>query len=275
MPLDRPRVMGIVNCTPDSFHKESRFAQASEAVSKAKQMLDEGADLIDLGGQTTKPGSNDIGWEAEWKRLQPTLEGLLAMAPDAKVSIDTFHAQVAQCALQAGASMINDISGGRDPEMWAIVADFGVPYCLMHIQGNPATMQQAPQYQDVVEEVYASLDRGMHLAREAGVSDIVLDPGFGFGKSLEHNFALLSGLDRFHALGAPVLVGLSRKSMIWKPLECSPSQALNGTTALHAWALDRGAHFLRVHDVHAAKEAIRLHALLHPQTPLVPHLSPC
>lgn len=274
MALDRPRIMGILNCTPDSFYDGGHHATGAAAVAHGLRMLDAGADVLDLGGQTTKPGAKDIGPSAEWERIAPVLDGLLAERPDTPISVDTFHAYVAQRALKAGAAMINDVTGGRDPEMWSVVAEAGAPYCLMHLRGTPATMQENPTYEDVVDAVYAHLDEGMHAAREAGVSDVLLDPGFGFGKTTKHNYALLDALDRLHVLGAPVLVGVSRKSMIWRPLGIEPAQALNGTTALHAWALERGAHVLRVHDVGAAREAIALHALLRAGRPLTPHLSP-
>ena len=274
MALDRPRIMGILNCTPDSFYDGGHHATGAAAVAHGLRMLDAGADVLDLGGQTTKPGAEDIGPAAEWERIAPVLEGLLTERPDTPISVDTFHAEVARRALEAGAAMINDVTGGRDPEMWNVVAEAGAPYCLMHLRGTPATMQDNPTYEDVVDAVYAHLDAGLHAAREAGVADVLLDPGFGFGKTTEHNYALLDALDRLHVLGAPVLVGVSRKSMIWRPLGIEPAQALNGTTALHAWALERGAHVLRVHDVAAAREAITLHALLRAGRPLTPHLSP-
>ena len=233
-----------------------------------------GADILDVGGQTTKPGAIELGADEEWSRIHPVLEGLLEAEPDCRISVDTFHASVAQRALELGAAMINDVTGGRDPEMWPVVADFGAPYCLMHMQGTPATMQDHPQYDDVVDSVYAYLDERLHAAREAGLSDVLLDPGFGFGKTIAHNYALLEGLDRLQALGAPLLVGLSRKSMIWKPLGSHPEHALNGTTALHAWAIERGAHVLRVHDVVEAREILVLHALMRENKLLTPHISP-
>lgn len=274
MPLDRPRIMGVLNCTPDSFYDGGHHATAAAAVAHGVRMLDAGADLVDMGGQTTKPGAEDIGAATEWERIAPVLDGLLSARPDAAVSVDTFHADVARRALAAGAAFINDVTGGRDPEMWSVVAEAGAPYCLMHLRGTPATMQDNPTYEDVVDAVYAHLDAGLHAAREAGISDVVLDPGFGFGKTTAHNYALLAALDRLHVLGAPILVGVSRKSMIWRPLCIEPAQALNGTTALHAWALERGAHLLRVHDVAAARETVALHALLRGDAPLTPHLSP-
>ena len=275
MPLDRPRILGILNCTPDSFHDGGHHNLPAAAVAHGLRMLDAGADLIDIGGQTTKPGAEDVGVETEWQRIAPVIDGLLEARPSIPLSVDTFHAEVARRALAAGAAMINDVTGGRDPEMWPVVAESGAPYCLMHLRGTPATMQDNPHYDDVVDTVYAHLDEGLHAAREAGLSDVLLDPGFGFGKTTEHNYALLAALDRFHVLGAPLLVGVSRKSMIWRPLGIEPADALNGTTALHAWALERGAHLLRVHDVRAAREAVDLFTLLRAGRNLTPTVRPC
>lgn len=272
--LDRPRVMGILNCTPDSFYDGGRHGEPQGAVAHGLALLEAGADLVDVGGQSTRPGAVDVGVEAEWDRVAPVIEGLLAARPDAAISVDTFHAEVARRALGLGAAMVNDVTGGRDPDMWPVVAAAGAAYCLMHLQGTPATMQDAPRYEDVVDAVYAHLDAGLHAAREAGISDVVLDPGFGFGKSLTHNYALLDALDRFHVLGAPLLVGVSRKSMVWRPLGSSSEDALNGTTALHAWALERGAHLLRVHDVGPAREAVELFALMRAGRNLTPMVSP-
>lgn len=263
MPLDSPRIMGIVNCTPDSFYDGGRHGSDSSQIQHALRLLQQGADIIDIGGASTRPGATPISPEEEWSRLKPVLQGIRARAPHAIVSIDTFHARVAEQALAAGAHMINDVTGGSDPEMWPVVARFNVPYVIMHIQGTPATMQNAPSYPDgVVFEVYRSLLHKIENAREAGVGDVVADVGFGFGKTLEQNFSLLHDLQAFHELKVPLLVGVSRKSMVYKALKTTPEDALNGTTALHAWALDRGAHILRVHDVKEAAEAIALHRLL-------------
>jgi len=263
LPLDRPRLMAVVNCTPDSFYAGSRGG----SVVHATALWDEGADFIDLGGASTRPGAAEVSAAAEWERIRPVLEGVLAARPEARISVDTFRAEVARKAVEAGAVLVNDISGGTyDPDMFAAVAEAGVPYVLTHVQGTPATMQVAPHYDDVVMEVHRALGGRLAEAREAGVGDVLLDVGFGFGKSLEHNYALLANLELFHSLGAPLLVGVSRKSMVYKPLGTSPDAALNGTTALHAWALERGAQVLRVHDVAAAREVLALFALLHPES---------
>lgn len=264
MPLDSPRIMGIVNCTPDSFYDGGRHGSDSGQIRHALRLLQEGADIIDIGGASTRPGATPISPEEEWSRLQPVLKGILAQAPNAVISIDTFHAQVAEQALATGAHMINDVTGGADSGMWPVVARFSVPYVMMHILGTPATMQNSPSYPDgVVFEVYRSLLHKIEAAREAGVGDVIADVGFGFGKTLEQNFSLLHDLQAFHELKVPLLVGVSRKSMVYKALKTTPEDALNGTTALHAWALDRGAHILRVHDVKEAAEAIALHRFLH------------
>lgn len=262
MLLNIPRVMGIVNCTPDSFYDGGAHGSPSGQIQHALHLLATGADIIDLGGLSTRPGAKAITPQEEWERVAPVLEGILSARPDAIVSIDTYQSEVAHRALAAGASMINDVTGGSDPEMWPVVAAARVPYVLMHIQGTPETMQRDPRYADVVADVFGHLLHRVDAARQAGIVDIVADVGFGFGKTLEQNYALLRNLRGFGELGVPVLVGVSRKSMIYKPLKATPAEALNGTTALHAWALDRGAHILRVHDAKEAAEAISLHRLL-------------
>lgn len=259
--LDRPRLMAVVNCTPDSFYSASRGGSVAQAVSA----WDAGADFIDLGGASTRPGAPEVSPADEWERIRPVLEGLLEVRPHARISVDTYRAEVARKAVESGAMLVNDISGGTlDPEMFAAVAAAGVPYVLTHVQGTPATMQAAPHYEDVVLEVHKALGMRLAEAREAGIGDVLLDVGFGFGKTLKHNYALLANLGMFHSLGAPLLVGVSRKSMVYKPLGITPEAALNGSTALHAWALHRGAHLLRVHDVTAAREVLTLFELLEP-----------
>ena len=259
----QPWVMGILNLTPDSFHDGGAWNNPAAALGQAERMLDEGADMLDLGAQSTRPGAEVLGPEAEWQRLEPVLVALKKAQPDAIVSVDTFHAEVARRALAEGADVINDVSGGdADPDMWAVVAQARAPYVLMHMQGTPTTMQDNPTYDDVVHEVVTHLQRRVHAAYQAGVTDVVADVGFGFGKTVAHNYALLDALDQFHELQCPLLAGVSRKSMIQKVLGVDSQRALNGTTALHAWALDRGAHILRVHDVAEAKEAVALHQAL-------------
>lgn len=264
MTLDAPRVMGILNCTPDSFYDGGAHGWAKGQTAHGLHLLAQGADMLDIGGASTRPGAAPVPPGEEWHRIQPVLEGLLEVAPEAIVSVDTYHASVAARALDAGALMINDVTGGDgDPDMWPTVAAAGVPYVLMHMQGTPQTMQQSPTYpKGVATEVYHSLLHRIAAAREAGIGDVVADVGFGFGKTLDQNFQLLHSLDSFALLDVPLLVGVSRKSMIHKALDVSPADALNGTTALHAWALERGAHILRVHDTKEAVETIKLHRLL-------------
>lgn len=263
LPLHRPAVMGILNATPDSFHADSRV-QGDAAVEMGVDMVLQGADILDLGGQSSRPGAVQIGPDAEWNRIAPVLEGLLTRLPDTPISIDTFHAPVAQRALANGAHCINDISAGTmDPNMVDVVSHAGAPFIAMHMQGTPDTMQDRPRYSDVVAEIRDHLAARLEVLRSAGIQHVALDPGFGFGKTVAHNYALLNGLPELKALGCPILVGVSRKSMIYKALNSTPAEALNGTTALHAWALDRGADILRVHDVQEAVECVRLHQYLH------------
>jgi len=254
--------MGILNATPDSFHAGSRVAGTS-AADEALRMVREGAAILDLGGQSSRPGAELVGPVEEWRRVEPALHAIRAVLPDVPISIDTFHADVARKALDAGADMINDISAGTlDPELPLLVAEAGVPYAIMHMQGTPDTMQDSPAYHEVVDDVKHHLELRCSALKACGVEHLVVDPGFGFGKSIQHNYRLLQHLDTLSELGFPILVGVSRKSMIHRVLECTPEEALNGTTALHAWALDRGAHWLRVHDVAPAVECIQLHQYL-------------
>ena len=257
--LQRPWVMGILNVTPDSFYAESRTPMAGPVViaERAEKMILEGADMIDVGAYSSRPGADDISPLEEMKRLEVALAAVRNVAPDVYVSVDTFRADVArQCVEHFGVDAINDISGGvLDKSMPKVVAKLGVPYIIMHMQGKPETMQQAPEYKDVVAEVLEFLARQQQRFFEAGGKDVIVDPGFGFGKTLLHNYRLMDRLEDFHELHAPLLVGLSRKSMIYKLLETTPQEALNGSTALHTIAMMKGAHLLRVHDVKAAVEA--------------------
>ena len=266
--IDSPKIMAILNCTPDSFYDGGRFNAIDSAIERGLKLLADGADILDIGGQSTRPGAAKIDAEEEWKRIGAVIQGIINRRPDAWISVDTFHAEIARRALDFGAAMINDVSSGTlDPAMFRVVAQYNTPLVLMHMQGTPKTMQDAPHYEDPVEDVYRWLENRVNAAHEAGIQDVIVDVGFGFGKSLEDNYALLAGLDRFLELEVPILVGLSRKSMIWKALDGTPETALNGTTATHAWALERGAHILRVHDVIAAKETVALHAMLRPRRP--------
>ena len=257
--LKRPWVMGILNVTPDSFYAESRTPMAEPVgiAERAEKMILEGADIIDVGAYSSRSGADDISPLEEMKRLEVALAAVRNVAPDVYVSVDTFRADVArQCVEHFGVDAINDISGGvLDKSMPKVVAKLGVPYIIMHMQGKPETMQQAPEYKDVVAEVLEFLARQQQRFFEAGGKDVIVDPGFGFGKTLQHNYRLMDRLEDFHELHAPLLVGLSRKSMIYKLLEITPQEALNGSTALHTIAMMKGAHLLRVHDVKAAVEA--------------------
>ena len=261
-PLDRPLVMGILNATPDSFFADSRTPVSDvEALRRrVRTLVDEGADCIDVGAYSTRPGADEVSADEEMRRLAAALEVVREEAPDTLLSVDTFRAEVAlHCVRDYGVQLINDISGGTlDRAMFHTVARLGVPYVLMHLQGTPRTMQCNPQYDDVVADVIEWLARRVQRLRELGAHDIILDPGFGFGKTMEHNYALLDKLDYFHELGLPLLVGVSRKSMIYKLLGTDAAQALNGTTVVNTIALLKGAHILRVHDVRAAVEAVRI-----------------
>lgn len=251
--------MGILNVGMDSFYDGGRYNERDQALSQTEKMLSEGAFFIDVGAASSKPGSPLLNAEEEKKILLPILEALCTTFPKAHFSIDTYNSGIAREALQMGASMINDISAGSiDKAMFQTVAAFQVPYVLMHMQGTPETMQQQPEYQNVVKEIKLNLIQQIQQASSQGIKDIIVDPGFGFGKTVAQNFELLQELHSLTDLDCPLLIGVSRKSMIYKVLNSTPQDALNGTTALHAWALERGAHILRVHDVKEAKECIDL-----------------
>jgi dihydropteroate synthase len=257
--LQRPWVMGILNVTPDSFYADSRtpMAEPERIAQRVRQMLAEGADIIDVGAYSSRPGADDISPMEEMRRLEVALTAVREVFPEVYVSVDTFRSEVAhQCVEHFGVDMINDISGGvLDRAMPKVVARLGVPYIIMHMKGNPETMQTSPEYQDVLAEVLEFLARQQQRFFDAGGKDVIIDPGFGFGKTLLHNYRLMDRLQDFHELHAPLLVGVSRKSMIYKLLETTPQEALNGTTVLHTIAMMKGAHILRVHDVQAAVEA--------------------
>lgn len=257
--LQRPWVMGILNVTPDSFYADSRtpMAEPKRIAERVEKMLREGVDIIDVGAYSSRPGADDISPLEEMKRLEVALAVVRDVAPEVYVSVDTFRADVArQCVEHFGVDVINDISGGvLDKSMPKVVAKLGVPYIVMHMQGKPETMQQSPAYDDVVAEVLEFLARQQQRFFEAGGKDVIIDPGFGFGKTLVHNYRLMDRLEDFHELQAPILVGVSRKSMIYKLLETNAEESLNGSTVLHTLALMKGAHLLRVHDVKAAVEA--------------------
>ncbi|XZF13768.1 dihydropteroate synthase [Chitinophagaceae bacterium MMS25-I14] len=258
--LASPVVMGILNVTPDSFFTKGRNSDADGLLATAEKMLHEGATILDIGGASTRPGSGIIDTEEELKRVIPVVEAIHKRFPEAWLSADTYHAKVAEEAVHAGVSIINDISSGSiDGNMIQTVARLKVPYIAMHMQGTPETMQQNPQYTDVAGEVRNYLAGICKRCTDAGIADVIIDPGFGFGKTVAHNFALLRELHTFRITGRPLLAGISRKSMICRTLNVSPEQALNGTTALHMEALRQGANMLRVHDVKEAMEVIKLY----------------
>ena len=258
--IDQPWVMGIVNVTPDSFYSGSRVTDAQALTDRVRQMVDEGADVIDVGACSTRPGSGQVDAHQEMERLQWALGIIRHEWPDIILSVDTYRAAVAQlCVAQWGVDIINDISGGTiDEDMFATVARLRVPYVLMHMRGDPTTMATLTDYHDVTADVLEWMARRLDELRQLGVADVIVDPGFGFAKTLEQNYELLAGLNAFHALDAPLLVGVSRKRMIYTPLGCTATQALNGTTVINTLALAQGAHILRVHDVQAAVQAVKL-----------------
>jgi dihydropteroate synthase len=269
--LGEPKVMGILNCSPESFFDGAKNSDSDSIPERVNAMLTAGAVIIDVGGMSTRPGAPLISQDEELTRVLPALKLITKEFPEALVSIDTTKAEVARQAVDNGATMINDVSAGSlDPELWPLVARLQVPYVLMHMKGTPADMQDNPVYDDVTTEVIDFLSQRAYALHELGVHDIIIDPGFGFGKTVEHNYTLLATLDAFRIFDRPILVGLSRKSMISKPLHIKTDEALNGTTALHVLALLNGANILRVHDVKEAMQAIRLVSLYESQ--LRPHL---
>lgn len=257
--IERPIVMGIINATPDSFFEGSRVNGVEEALRMAEQQLNAGAAILDIGGMSSRPGAQVITVKEELARVIPVLKGIKHNFPNAIISVDTVHAEVARVSVMEGAGMINDISAGKmDAKLYATVAELGVPYVLMHMQGKPENMQLAPSYDNILEEVIDFLTLEVGKLRKLGVKDIIIDPGFGFGKTIEDNYRLLQSLHVFQILGLPIMAGLSRKSMIYKLLEIEATEALNGTSALHMVALQQGSKILRTHDVKAANEVIKL-----------------
>lgn len=258
--LSRPKVMGILNTTPDSFFAGSRFNTEKEVVKQAEKILSDGADFLDIGAYSSRPGAEDISADEELKRLLPAVKSIATRFPEALISVDTFRANVAEVAIAEGAHIVNDISGGMlDEQMYATIGRLKVPYVLMHMPGTPQTMQQnITQNEDVVLTVLDFLMDKITLLKQHRVHDIIIDPGFGFGKSIGQSFQLLKRLETFRQTGFPVLAGLSRKSTIWKSLNITAAEALNGTTALNMAALMNGASILRVHDVKEAVETVKL-----------------
>jgi dihydropteroate synthase len=259
MDLSRPQVMGILNLTPDSFYGNSRISSVDAALQRVENCLQEGASFIDIGAYSSRPGADEVSMEEELERIIPAVEAISKRFPEAKLSIDTFRAKVARESIEAGAHLINDISGGElDEAMFETVADLKVPYVLMHMKGNPKTMQKNPEYENITLEVTGYFAAKLQKLKALGVHDVILDPGFGFAKTLSHNYELMNHLTDLDLFGLPVLVGISRKSMIYKLLGTSPDEALNGTSILNTIALQKGASILRVHDVRAAAECITL-----------------
>ncbi|MEA1784664.1 dihydropteroate synthase [Arenibacter sp. GZD96] len=257
--LSFPKVMGILNNTPDSFYDGGLYNHPATVLEKVAVMLAEGATFIDIGGYSSRPNAPHISEDEELQRVLPVLELLLKEFPEALFSVDTFRSTIADECLHRGAALINDISGGNlDAQMRATIAKHKVPFVLMHMKGTPQTMQQHAVYTDIIQDLLHYFSEKVALARQAGINDVIIDPGFGFAKTIAQNFEVLSNLDAFHALELPILVGLSRKSTIYKTLGATPKEALNGTSVLHTLALDRGAHILRAHDVREAIECIRL-----------------
>ena len=255
--LSTPRVMGILNVTPDSFFASSRKQTEDEIYYRIHQIYDEGADIIDIGAYSSRPGANHISSDEEMERLRNGLKIIRKEYPDAIISVDTFRADIARmCVEEYGVAIINDIAGGQmDKQMFPTIAQLGVPYIMMHMQGTPQDMQQHPEYQNLLQEILYYFSERIQQLRDLGAKDIIIDPGFGFGKTLGHNYDLMHHLDEFKIFELPILVGISRKSMIYSLLGCTANEALNGTSILNTIALSKGANILRVHDV---KEAVEL-----------------
>ena len=257
--LSTPKIMGILNITPDSFYDGGIFNSEKKILNQVKKMINDGADIIDVGGYSSRPGAKQVKVEDEIKRVIPVIELIKKKFSKTIISIDTFRSEVAQKAIDSGASMVNDISAGElDSNMFKCVAQLNVPYILMHMKGNPGNMQNEPKYKNVVNDIIKNLSEKIFLARENGIMDIIIDPGFGFGKTLEHNYEILNDLLLFKELDCPIMVGVSRKSMIYNLLKNKPEDALNGTTCINTIAILSGANILRVHDVKEAKEVVQL-----------------
>ncbi|MBS1600077.1 MAG: dihydropteroate synthase [Bacteroidetes bacterium] len=256
---EQPLVMGIINSTPDSFYEGSRFTETDDLLRQAEKMLTEGASILDIGGQSTRPGSEQVGITEELNRVIPAIRSIHDRFPEAIISIDTYYAQVAKDAVDAGASIINDISAGNfDTNMLSTAGAMNVPYVCMHMKGDPQSMQKNPTYENINQEILDFFIAKKRECQDAGIKDIIIDPGFGFGKTIRHNFTLLNHLEIFKIIDCPILVGISRKSTIYKTLGVTSEQALNGTTVLNTIALMKGASILRVHDVKEAMEVVKL-----------------
>ena len=257
--LSTPKVMGILNVTPNSFYDGGKHKEINSIIHQVDKMLSEGADFIDIGAYSSKPSAEFVSEEEEIKRLVPIVKSLVETFPNIVLSVDTFRAQVAKASVENGVAMVNDIAAGLlDDKMLETVAELKVPYIMMHMRGNPQTMQSLTDYKDIVKEMIFYFSERIQKARSFGISDIIIDPGFGFAKTLEQNYEVLHKMELFEILELPILVGVSRKSMIYKVLESSPQEALNGTSVLNTIALQKGAKILRVHDVKEAVECIKL-----------------
>lgn len=256
--FDTPKIMGILNITPDSFYAQSRTTPA-EVLRKAEQMLEEGATFVDIGGYSSRANAQEVSPQEELQRVVPVVEALVKHFPDIRISVDTFRAEVARESLEAGACIINDISAGQiDPAIWEVVAHYQVPYIAMHMRGTPQTMQTYTEYDKLTKDILYYFSQVKDKARQLKLNDLIIDPGFGFSKTLAQNYELMQQLALFKALECPILVGISRKSMIYKLLDTTPETALNGTTVLNTFALLHGADILRVHDVKEAMECVRI-----------------
>ena len=256
--FDTPKVMGILNITPDSFYAQSRTTPA-EVLRKAEQMLEEGTTFVDIGGYSSRPNAQEVSPQEELQRVVPVVEALVKHFPDIRISVDTFRAEVARQSLEAGACIINDISAGQiDPAIWEVVAHYQVPYIAMHMRGTPQTMQTYTEYDKLTKDILYYFSQIKDKARQLRINDLIIDPGFGFSKTLAQNYELMQQLALFKALECPILVGISRKSMIYKLLDTTPETALNGTTVLNTFALLHGADILRVHDVKEAVECVKI-----------------
>ena len=256
--FDTPKVMGILNITPDSFYAQSRTTP-TEVLHKAEQMLEEGATFVDIGGYSSRPNAQEVSPQEELQRVVPVVEALVKHFPDIRISVDTFRAEVARESLEAGACIINDISAGQiDPAIWEVVAHYQVPYIAMHMRGTPQTMQTYTEYDKLTKDILYYFSQVKDKARQLKLNDLIIDPGFGFSKTLAQNYELMQQLALFKALECPILVGISRKSMIYKLLDTTPEEALNGTTVLNTFALLHGADILRVHDVKEAVECVKI-----------------
>jgi len=263
--LSKPKVMGIINVTPDSFYDGGKTTKQNSILHQAEKMLSEGATFLDVGGYSSRPNATDISTEEEISRVVPAIESILKQFPEVLISVDTFRSNVANEAVKAGACIVNDISGGTlDPAMFSTVAKLKAPYILMHMRGTPQTMVQQTNYDDVIKEVIYFFSERVAQARQTGINDIIIDPGFGFAKTKEQSFELLQKSALLKQLDLPILTGVSRKSMIYKTLDISAKEALNGTTVLNTLALQKGTSILRVHDVKEAVECIKLTEMLNP-----------